>query len=180
MDVRVGPLRKLSTEKWRINAFELWYWRRLLRVPWTARWSSYSILKKSVLNIHWKGWCWSWSSNSLAIWCEELTHGKDTDAGKDRKQEEKGMTEDEMVGWHHWLNGHKSEQASGVGDGQGSLVVLQSIGLQSWTWLSDWTELMLWLNFHAIHHYCKKNWGQVSWQWEFNILIFYLSLLFIL
>ena len=47
--------------------------------------------------------------------------GKDPDAGKDWKEEEKGMTEDEMVGWHHWLNGHEFEQAPRVGDGQGSL-----------------------------------------------------------
>ena len=48
--------------------------------------------------------------------------GKDPDAGKDWRQEEKGMTEDEMVGWHYWLNGHELEQALGVGDWQGSLV----------------------------------------------------------
>ena len=47
--------------------------------------------------------------------------GKDPDAGKDWRQEEKGMTEDEMVGWHHWLNGHEFEQRPGDGDGQGSL-----------------------------------------------------------
>ena len=49
-------------------------WRRLLRVPWTARRSTQFILKKSVLNVHWKDWCWSWNSNTLATWCEELTH----------------------------------------------------------------------------------------------------------
>ena len=48
--------------------------------------------------------------------------GKDPDAGKDWRREEKGMTEDEMVGWYHWLDGHEFEQALGVGDGQGSLV----------------------------------------------------------
>ena len=48
--------------------------------------------------------------------------GKDPGAGKDQRQEEKGTTEDEMVGWHHWLDGHEFEQAPGVGDGQGSLV----------------------------------------------------------
>ena len=48
--------------------------------------------------------------------------GKDPDAGKDWRQEEKGMTEEEIVGWHHWLNGQEFEQAPGVGDGQGSLV----------------------------------------------------------
>ena len=53
---------------WRINAFELWCWRRFLRVPWTA--------KRSVLNIHWKDWCWSWNSNTLATWWEELMLGK--------------------------------------------------------------------------------------------------------
>ena len=51
-----------KVEHWRIDAFELWCWRRLLRVPWTARRSNHSILKKSVLNIHWKDWCWSWNS----------------------------------------------------------------------------------------------------------------------
>ena len=52
--------------------------------------------------------------------------GKDPDTGKDWRQEEKGTREDEMVGWHHWLNGHEFEQAPGVGDGQGDL--LQSMG----------------------------------------------------
>ena len=60
--------------------------------------------------------------------------GKDTDAGKDWRQEQKGTTEDEMVGWYHWLNGHEFEKALGVGDGQGSLAVLQSMGsLSAWT-----------------------------------------------
>ena len=55
---------------------------------------------------------------------------KDPDAGKDWRQEEKGTKEDEMVGWHHWLNGHKFEQVLGVGDGQGSLAMLQPMGSQ--------------------------------------------------
>ena len=65
-----------KTECQRIDAFELWCWRRLLRVPWTARRSNQSILKEINLNIHWKNWCWSWSSNILATWWEELTHWK--------------------------------------------------------------------------------------------------------
>ena len=65
-----------KTECHRIDAFELWCWRRLLWVPWTAGRSNQSLLKKSVLNIHWKDWCWSWNSNTLATWCEELTHWK--------------------------------------------------------------------------------------------------------
>ena len=63
-----------KSEHWRTDAFEVWYWRRLLRVPWTARRSNQSILKESVLNFHWKDWCWSWNSNTLATWCKELTH----------------------------------------------------------------------------------------------------------
>ena len=65
-----------KTEGHRIDAFELWCWRRLLRVPWTARRSNQSILRKSVLSVHWKDWCWSWNSNTLVPWCEELTHWK--------------------------------------------------------------------------------------------------------
>ena len=67
--------------------------------------------------------------------------GKDPDAGKDWRQEAKGMTEDEMVGWHHQLNGYESEQAPGVGDGQGSLMCCSPQGHKSQTWLSNWTEL---------------------------------------
>ena len=59
-----------------------------------------------------------------------------TDAGKDGRQEEKGMTEDEIVGWHHQLDGHESEQALGVGDGQGSLVSCSPWGRKE----SDTTE----------------------------------------
>ena len=67
-----------NSECWRTDAFGLWCWRRLLRVPWTARRSIQSILKEcpQVLNIHWKDWCWSWNSNTLATWCAELTHWK--------------------------------------------------------------------------------------------------------
>ena len=78
------------------------------------------------MNIHWKDWCWSWSSNPLATWFEEPTHWKDCDARKDWGQE-KWATEDEMVGWHHQLSGHKFEQTLGDSEGQGSLA-----------WCSTW------------------------------------------
>ena len=76
--------------------------------------------------------------------------GKDSDAGKDGGQEEKGVTEDEMVGWHHWLNGHEFEQALGVGDGQGSLACCSPWGHKEldMTWglnivkFYDWTVLI--------------------------------------
>ena len=57
-------------------------------------------------------WGFSWSSNTLATWCEELLIGKDPDAGKDWGQEEKEEIVDETVGWHHWLDRHESEQTS--------------------------------------------------------------------
>ena len=92
----------------RIDAFELWCWRRFFRVPWTSR-SNQSILKEIKLYIHWKDWCWNWSFNTSVTWCEELTHWKRPDSGKDWKWVEKGTTEDEMFGWHHQLNGHEFE-----------------------------------------------------------------------
>ena len=64
-------------------------------------------------------------AETLILWLPDVKNwliGKDPDDGKEWKQEEKGMTEDEMVGWHHWLYGHEFEQAPGVGDGQESLM----------------------------------------------------------
>ena len=242
-----------KAEHWRIDAFELCHWRRFLRVPWTARRSSQSILKAINPEYSWEGlmlklkpqyfghlmwkasslektlmlgkiegrrkWGWQemkWldgitksvdkSSTSSGRWCRtrkaglvpswghrELDHkegcvlknwcfqimvlektlespldckeikpvhpkgnepwifirrtdaeaetpglwlpdvknwliGKDPDAGKDWRQEETGMTEDEMVGWHHWLDGHECEQTPGNSEGQGSLVCCRSWG----------------------------------------------------
>ena len=61
----------------RADAFELWCWRRLLSIPWTARRAKQSIPKEiNPEYIHWKDWCWNWSSNTLATWCEDVTHLK--------------------------------------------------------------------------------------------------------
>ena len=88
-----------KAEYWRINAFELWYWRRILRVPWTARRSNQSILMKSVLSIQWKDWCWSWNSNTLATWCEKLTSWKRPWCWERLKAEE----EWDNRGWDGWM-----------------------------------------------------------------------------
>ena len=80
----VFPVVMYGCESWtikkaecqRIDAFELWCWRRLLRIPPTASRSNQSILEEISLNIHWEDWCWSWNSNTLATWCKELTHWK--------------------------------------------------------------------------------------------------------
>ena len=95
-----------KVECWRIDAFELWCWRRLLRVPWTARRSNQLILRKLVLTIHWRT---DAEVEALIIWPPDGRNwliGKDPDAEKDWRWEEKGTTENEMVGWHHWLKGH--------------------------------------------------------------------------
>ena len=65
-----------KAECWRTDAFELRCWRRLLRVPWAARRSNQSILKETSPGCYWKDWCWSWNSNTLATWWDELTHLK--------------------------------------------------------------------------------------------------------
>ena len=62
-----------KAEHRRIDVSELWCWRRHLRVPWIARRSKQSILRTSVLGVHWKDWCWSWNSSPLVTWCKELT-----------------------------------------------------------------------------------------------------------
>ena len=83
----------------RIDAFELWCWRRLLRVPWTVRRSNQSILKEISPEYS--------LEETPILWPSDVKNwliGKDSDAGKDWRQEEKGTTEDEMVGWHHQLN----------------------------------------------------------------------------
>ena len=94
-----------KVERWRINAFELWCWRRLLRVLWTARRSNQSILKEISPKYSLEGLMLKLKLQSLATW---LTW-KDPDAGKDWRREEKGKTEDKMVGWYHWLNGREFE-----------------------------------------------------------------------
>ena len=98
-----------KAERWRIDAFKLWCWRRLLRVPWTARRSNQSILKEispgCLLEADVEAETpilWPPDAKSWLIW-------KDRKAGKDWGQEEKGMTEDEMIGWHYRLNGHEFE-----------------------------------------------------------------------
>ena len=87
---------------------------------WTTRRSNQSILKKSVLNIGRT----DVEAQAPILWSPDVKNwliGKDPDAGKDWRQEEKGVTEDEIVGWHHQFSGHEFEPAPGVGDGQGSL-----------------------------------------------------------
>ena len=97
-------------------------------------------------------------AETLILWppdAKSWLTGKDPDAGKDWGQEEKGMTEDEMVRWHHWLNGHGCGCTLEVVDGQGGLASCGSWVAKSWTWLRDWTEpASIVLNQETIH--CTK------------------------
>ena len=100
-----------KAEHWRIDAFELWCWRRLLKVPWTARRSNQSILKEISSDCSLEGLMLKLKFQYFGHLMRrtELFNGKDPDAGKDWRQDEKGMTEDEMVGWYPQLNGHEFE-----------------------------------------------------------------------
>ena len=136
-------------EHWRIDAFELWCLRRLLRVPYC----------KKIQPVHPKGdqsWVFFGRTDAEAeapiFWPpheKSWLIGKDSDAGRDWGQEEKGTTEDEMAGWHHWLNGCEFEWTPGVGDGQGDLVCCDSRGHKK----LDMTEQLNW----------TENSGYLSW-----------------
>ena len=155
----VFPVVMYGCESWtikkaehrRIDGFELWCWWRLLRVPWNC---------KEIQLVHPKGvqsWVfiartdfeaetpvlWPPHAKSWLIW-------KDPDAGKDWGQEEKGTTEDKMVGWHHWLNEHGFGWALGVGDGQGGLACCSSWGCKK----LDTTERL-----NSTELDCVKQWA---------------------
>ena len=120
----------------RMDAFELWCWRRLLRVPWTARGSNQSILKEINLNIHWKDWCWSWNANTLATCCVELTYWKRPWCWKRLKT---GGEEDDW-GWDGCWMASSTLWTRVVDDEQGSLVCCRQWGCKE----SDRTERLNW------------------------------------
>ena len=127
----------------RTDAFELWCWRRLLRVPWTVRRSNQSIVKEISPGCSLEGLMLKLKLQTLATWCEELTHLKTAWCWEDWGQEEKGTTEDEMVGWHHQLDGHEFGWTLGVGDGQGSLACCSPWGCKE-SDTTDWATELNW------------------------------------
>ena len=98
-----------KAERRRIDAFELWCWRRLLRVHWTARKSNQSILKEINPGISLEGMMLKLKLQYFGHLMRRVDSLKKTDAGRDWGQEEKGTTEDEMAGWHRGLDGRESE-----------------------------------------------------------------------
>ena len=131
-----------------VSDYNIWnvVWRRLLRDPWAAK------------RLNSKGnqsWIFIGRTDAepevAVLWPPDAKNwitGKDPDAGKDWRQEEKGMTEDEIVGWHHWLYGHEFEQAPGDGDGQGRLACCSPRGckeLDMTEWLNN-SNLLLYIH----------------------------------
>ena len=129
--VRMWELDHKEAESWRINAFKLWCWRILIRVPWAARRSNQLILKEInpeysleglMLKLKLQYFFFFWSSNILATWCKELTHWKRTQ----RWERLRAGGEGGDRGWNdwmaYWINGHEFEQTLGDSEGQGSLV----------------------------------------------------------
>ena len=163
-----------KAEYWKIDAFELWCWRRLLRVPWTTRRSNQSILKEINpeysleglmlrLKLQYFGYL-MWRTDSLE---KILILGK-VEAGV------KGTTEDEMGGWYDWLDGHDFEQALGVGNGQGSLTCFSPWGCKEW----DTTEWMNWTeewrnNFRKNEKMGPKQKPSQLWRWLVMEVKFY-------
>ena len=96
-----------KAERRTIDAFELWCWRRLLRVPWTAKRSNQSILKEINSGISLEGMMLKLKLQYFGHLMRRVDSLEDSDAGRDWGQEEKGTTEDEMAGWHHPPDGHE-------------------------------------------------------------------------
>ena len=142
-----------KSEHWRTGGFELWYWRRLLKSPLGC---------KEIKPVNPKGnqsWVFIGRTDAEAeapiLWPpheKSWLIGKDPDAGKDWRQEEKGVTEIETVGWHHRLNGHQSEQTPANSERQGSLACSVYGVPNKQLRLSNWTTT-LFLDYVPICHY---------------------------
>ena len=149
----VFPMVMYGCESWTVKKAE---GRKLMLLNCGVREDSWESLglqgdptspfwRRLALGFLWREWCWSWNSSTLATSCEKSwLIGKDSDAGRDWGQEEKGMTEDEMAGWHPWLNGHESEWTLGADDGHGGLLCCNSWSHKEsdMTEQLNWTELM--------------------------------------
>ena len=129
-----------KAEHQRTDAFELWYWRRLLRVPWTARRSNQSILKEISPGYSLERLMLKLKSNTLTTSCEELTHWKRLWCWERLRAGGEGDDREWDGGWHHQLDGHESEWTLGADDGQGGLTCCDYWGHKE----LDTTEQLNW------------------------------------
>ena len=156
----------LPSQSYGFSGSHIWMWELDHKESWAPKnWCFWTMVLEKTLEspldfkgiqpVHPKGnqsWLFIWRTDAEAetpiLWPPDLKNwltGKGPDAGKDWRQEEKGMTEDEMIGWHHWLKGREFEQALGVGDGQGSLVCYSPWGHKE----SDTTERLIWAELNC-------------------------------
>ena len=178
MDVRVGLWRKLSAKELMLLncgvGEDSWESLGLQGDPTSPFW------RRSVLGVLWQNYA---KAETPVLWpphAKSWLTGKDSDAGRDWVQEEKGTTEDEMAGWHHWLDGHESEWTPGV-DGQGGLVCCDSWGCKE----SDTTERLNWTEslvsciickysppFHRLSFHFVKGFLFCAKAFKFNLILF--------
>ena len=156
----------LSSQSYGFSHSHVWMWELDYKENWVPKnWCFWTVVLEKTLEsplhcteiqaVHPKGdlsWIFIWRTDAEAedsiFWPPDVKNWlvwKDPDAGKDWRQEEKGMTEDEMVGWHHQLNGHKFVQALGAGDRQGSLACCSPWGHKK----SDMTEWLNWIELNS-------------------------------
>ena len=171
--IEVPELRLVDLEVLNINCVLMWCWRRTLGRPLDC---------KEIQPVHSEGdQPWDFFGRNDAkvetpiLWpphAKSWLIGKDSDAGRDWGQEEKGTTEDEMVGWHHWLDGREFEWTPGDGDGQGSLACCDSWGRKEsdTTEGLNWTELNWMLMFIQFLHgkQKKKKTSNHGSSWPFH------------
>ena len=145
---------KKNAECWRIDVFELWCWRRLLRVPWTARRSNQFILKEISPGCSLEGMMLKLKLQYFGHLMRRVDSLEDSDAGRDWGQKENGMSEDEMAGWNHWLDGREFEWTLGVSNGPGGLAFCNSWGckesdtIERLNWTEGWLLSEYFLSIH--------------------------------
>ena len=168
--------KSLSSQSYGFSSSHVWMWELDYKKSWVPKnWCLQTVVlagscldSKEIQSVNPKGnqswifigrnWCWSWNSNSWPPDVKNWLIWKDPNAGKDWRQEEKGTTGDEMVGWHHRFDGHEFEQALGIGDGQGSLACCSPWGRKesdTTEWL-NWTEILPELEIYII-----KSWWSI-------------------
>ena len=113
-------------------------------------------------NIYWKDWCWSWSFSIPAIWCRELTHWKRPQCWERLGARRRRGWQDQMAGWHHWLDGHEFERTLGNSEGQGCLACYRPWGCkesdrteQNWATTTGKLEMFA----ESLRSVTSKNWG---------------------